>query len=719
MASQESGVTPTVVCAAKAGALVWLLCGAAEAVAVEAASVIATNGHGIGLTWLGYDRPLSGLALAAVGLAIYPLMGALAGAVAALCAMATAPTRRLVLTADARLLWRSVAIIEVAFAFAIHAFHVRGPGVAPAVAITLALAVSGLWIAWRPRATVGVFAFGHWYAAPVALVFGSFAACRWPAHEPLVRSAAGMAVAAACIAVPAVIRGAALSARAIARPARRPRRADLRVASVALLLVVFVLGAVGASPSRGPRAAASEVAGRTRPNVLLITLDTVRADHLSVYGYGRRTTPNLEALAATVYQRAIASSNWTLPSHASIMTGQSPRRHGAHLSSGTAAGGLRISESSTTLAEALVREGYDTRAVVANTAVLLPSLGFGRGFDDYERPVAEGPVAPIPDRYLMQSPLRRLIARASGNAREYTSADEISRLAGDALDVGRRTGKPFFLWLNYMDAHSPYAPPAPFDVRYPGKDASFRWDAFPEMFREVTVRRTRVLTEREIGHLTSQYDGSIAYLDEQLGCLFERMRATGAYDNTLIIITADHGESLGDAGLLAHSYSLNQSQVWVPLLIKYPGQTRRETVDVLASSTDILPTVLDVAGYSPLEGAEGHSLRDADALRTRRVTAESYTSRGPGFSSQDGRPDEMALYGDRLKLVVGAGGGVELYDLGADPAERRNLAGRQPISREWLNAIDQGMEEARRAAVRASPVDADTIGRLRALGYIR
>ncbi len=198
------------------------------------------------------------------------------------------------------------------------------------------------------------------------------------------------------------------------------------------------------------------------------------------------------------------------------------------------------------------------------------------------------------------------------------------------------------------------------------------------------------------------------------------MRATGAYDNTLIIITADHGESLGDAGLLAHNYSLNESQMWVPLLIKYPGQTRRETVDVLASSTDVLPTVLDVAGYAPLEGAEGLSLRDdTDALRTRRVTAESYTPRGPGFSSLDGRPDEMALYGDGLKLVVGAGGGVEFYDLRVDPAERRNLAGRQPISTAWLKTIDQDMQEAVPSAVRPSPLDPDTVGRLRALGYIR
>jgi arylsulfatase A-like enzyme len=719
MASTESGVTPSVVAAAKAGAVVWLACGVAEVVAVEAAAVIATNGRGIGLTWLGHDRPLWDLAIAAVGLAVYPVVGALAGATAALCAMATAPTRRLVLTADPRLLWGSVATIELAIAFAIHAFHVRGPAVAPAVAVALALAVFGLRAAWWPRAGARVLAFGHGFAAPAALVFGSFAACRWPAHEPLMRAAAGLTVAAACAAVPPLLRGIAIGAYAIVPPAGRPLRTRLRVASFALLLVVLVLGAVGASPSRGRYRSAAGLAGRVRPNILLITLDTVRADHLSVYGYGRRTTPNLDALPATVYERAIASSNWTVPSHASIMTGQSPRRHGAHLSAGTVVNGLRLSESSTTLAELLVREGYSTSAIVANTGVLLPSLGFGRGFGDYERPVAEGPLAPIPDRYLLQSPIRKLLARASGPARQYASADEISRLADDSLAKGRRTGKPFFLWLNYMDAHAPYVPPTRFDARYPGKDTSFRWDAFPEMVRDVTFRRTRALTEREIRHLTSQYDGSIAYLDEQLGSLFERMRAADAYDNTLIIITADHGESLGDAGVLAHNYSLNQSQVWVPLIIKYPGQARRETVDVLASSTDILPTVLDVAGCSPLEGAEGLSLRETDALRTRRVTAESYTPRGSGFSSHDGRPDEMALYGDGLKLVVGGGGGVELYDLQSDPAERRNLAGRQPIPMAWLKAIDQAMQEAHPAAVRPSPVDADTVGRLRALGYIR
>jgi arylsulfatase A-like enzyme len=589
------------------------------------------------------------------------------------------------------------------------------PAVAPAVIVALALAAFGLRAAWGPRGTDRAPALGQTLSAPAALVFGSFAACRWPAGEPLVRFAVGLTVAAVCAVGPAAARGAARWARAVVRPTRSFRWMTYQSGLVALGSVVLVLSVVGADPSHDRRVAA----GAARPNVLLITLDTVRADHLSVYGYGLQTTPNLDALSATVYRRATASSNWTLPSHASILTGQSPRRHGAHTSSGSGARGLRISESSTTLAEALVREGYDARAVVANTAILLPSLGFHRGFEDYERPVAEGPIALIEDRYLLQSPIRRVLARASGRIREYASADEINRLAADALDTGRRTGKPFFLWLNYMDAHSPYAPPAPFDARYPGKDASFRWETFPAMVGDVNVRRTRVLADREVRHLTSQYDGAIAYLDEQLGRLFEHLRATGAYDNTLIVITSDHGESLGDAGLLAHNYSLRQAQVWVPLIVKYPGQTRRETDDLLASSIDILPTVLDVAGGSPLEGAEGRTLRDAAALRNRWVTAESYTPRGPAFSSKDGRPDEMALYGDQLKLVVGAGGGVELYDLRADPAERQNLAGRRPIPRGWLDAIDLAMGEARRASLPASPVDADTIERLRSLNYIR
>jgi arylsulfatase A-like enzyme len=356
---------------------------------------------------------------------------------------------------------------------------------------------------------------------------------------------------------------------------------------------------------------------------------------------------------------------------------------------------------------------------VAN-GILLPQLGFSRGFDSYRMVRAPFVPGPWDPRFLLGSVVRNALRRASGEDGFSARAALVNAKARPILDSAVRTHNPFFLWLNYMDAHTPYTPPAEWRTRYPGRMTSFDWNSLAGLVEDVTVRHSRPLSRGEADHLTSQYDGALAYLDDQVHELLETLRSMGLYDNSLIIITADHGEAFGESMIVCHGVSVYQSQVWVPLVVKYPGATTRATVSAPSSDVDILPTVLDVIGAAPAAHAEGRSLRTIDALPVRWITSESYRTRGSGFTSRDSGPDEMALFAGPWKLIVGAGGGMELYDLRSDPREHENLAGQRPIASDWLKQVRAAMDEARTGLRPAAmPLDAETLSRLRALGYIQ
>jgi hypothetical protein len=212
-----------------------------------------------------------------------------------------------------------------------------------------------------------------------------------------------------------------------------------------------------------------------RPNVILIVLDTVRADHLSVYGYQRNTTPHLQSFAqqATLYKNSYSTGDMTLPSHASLFTGLYPSQHGAHYSL-TAPLGTRLSSQHTTLAEILAAHGYDTRAVVANGGYLTSKLNFHQGFAFYDQRVPAVPYsAPV---YLLKGRLlqyARQLSTAPDRRPPTRTAQEVHEAVFPLLEEFRREQRPFFLFINYMDAHYPYLPPPPFDRLFPSKDESF------------------------------------------------------------------------------------------------------------------------------------------------------------------------------------------------------------------------------------------------------
>jgi arylsulfatase A-like enzyme len=382
------------------------------------------------------------------------------------------------------------------------------------------------------------------------------------------------------------------------------------------------------------------------PNVILLSLDTLRADRIGCYG-SDTSTPAIDALAAVSdrYASCTATAPWTLPSHASMLTGLYPFEHGTH--------GFRVDEfkdnvyplhhDHTTLAEELQRAGYDTAAYVANTVYLAPRWGLSQGFDHYE--VKRQPAAAVTDRVL---------ARLDGEL-----------AASDA---------PKFLFVNYMDMHRPYGSGTTEEIlRLPAEE---RPDA---MLEKLCVR---VMNDGEApGELADtvlgMYDAALQTLDREVGRLMDGLKARGLWENSIVILTSDHGEAFGTHRVVEHGKDVYEPLVSVPLLVKYPGQTEGRVLGERLSSLVDLPGLVSTA----LPGEVGEVLRTSfpRVPGTHGVLSEIHFA----------RPRDFKLYGERFqhertswrdgrfKLNVG-GETTELFDLEADPGELVNLAESEP-----------------------------------------
>jgi len=461
--------------------------------------------------------------------------------------------------------------------------------------------------------------------------------------------------------------------------------------------------------------------------ILLITMDTVRADHTSLYGYRRQTTPFLEELArqATRYRRAASSSDLTLSTHASIFTGLYATQHGAH-HDGRSPLALPLSPRFRTLAEILCDHGYATAAVVANSGYLAREFGMAQGFSHYD---SRWPVhlleSPGPGVFLRDG-LVAWLSRWAPSLRSqqlYRRAGEINRNAFALLGrVAERPGR-YFLFLNYMDAHHPYLPPPPFDTRFPGSAGGFDWSRFGAWKDEVMSGR-RDVQEKERQYLIAHYDGGIAYIDSQLRALVAQLRKLGLYENSLLIVTSDHGEAFGERRLLGHGVSVYQDQTRVPLLIKAPGQRHGRVVDRWASSVDLLPTVLAFAGLPLPHGLPGRDLLHASPPPLRPVVSESFPWKPTQpWEVRFDRIQRVIHMGGDLELVVSTQGDRELYDLGTDPDEQTNLAAQDAAAAEKLarelDAWLAGLAPGSGGGKGGKALSAQTLDRLRALGYVR
>ncbi|HXM20939.1 MAG TPA: sulfatase-like hydrolase/transferase [Terriglobales bacterium] len=509
----------------------------------------------------------------------------------------------------------------------------------------------------------------------------------------------------------------------------RPKRVRWSAAAIAGTATVLLLSRA-LVPGSTPTVQANQdnsPARHEKPNVLLITMDTVRADHLSLYGYERDTTPHLRDLAreATVYARAIATSDETLTTHASIFTGLYPSWHGAYDDPPDHPYGRPLVPRFITLAQVLRADGYWTGAEIANFGILGSEMGMGRGFSVYHthRALRLSEVAyESPRPFYLRTGARLLLSSLAVDTDEFTTrclrAADINRRTFALLDQARQVG-PFFLFVNYMDAHGPYVLPAPFNTRFPGRDRHFNTADIWEMTWAVLGGKRHV-SEAERAHLVSQYDGGIAYEDEAIGKLLARLRELGLYENTLIIITGDHGETFGEHGLMQHAVgSVYQDLVHVPLLIKYPSQHDRRQSDALVSHVDLMPTVLDLVGVSLPAGVQGRSLRspgnDSDA-----VYSEAFPPPSASVLNQRLRGFRRAIFAGSWKLITWTQGPSELYDLAADPGEARNLNRTDdPRATALVDRLQKWAAVAPRKFDQAGKQDKSTVEKLKSLGYVQ
>jgi arylsulfatase A-like enzyme len=457
-----------------------------------------------------------------------------------------------------------------------------------------------------------------------------------------------------------------------------------------------------------------------RPNVILIVMDTVRADHLSVYGYKRETTPNLRRLAAvsTVFTRAISTADMTLPSHASMFTGIYASHHGAYPSRKHPAG-APLSGEFPTLAELLAQNGYHTMGIAANTGFFGSSFQLEQGFAHFDCQSPRLMFARVPSFFLRPWLLTGgLVLSVFPDAEKVTlGADEINRKALAVLSE-RPRHLPFFLFLNYMDAHYPYLPPHPFDRMFPGKIEGWSGSRYLALRRAVARSAKPAVGREALDHLNSQYDGGIAYLDAQLGMLLRELRRMGLFKNSLIVITSDHGEGLGERNRFGHGgVSVHHGLIGVPLIIKYPGSTKAAVSNDPVSLIDLLPTVMDALNLPAPKRVEGRSLLQSG--REPAIIAESFLERP--FPSPSIPNAHRAIIAGPFKLIVTASGGKELYHLDKDPAETRNrYNGADPIAQQLAFQLARWTRSAAPYAESIpAPLDRNALDKLRSLGYVQ
>jgi arylsulfatase A-like enzyme len=431
-------------------------------------------------------------------------------------------------------------------------------------------------------------------------------------------------------------------------------------------------------------------AARGAPNILLLILDTVRAADLSLYGFARSTTPELEHFAqgATVFDRAFSTSSWTFPSHASIFTG-----HWAFAVNLSCRDGL--GPEMPTLAEALRGLGYATTAFVANTSYAGWESGFTRGFEHYhDYPIALRTAAEATAfgkkvyprlRRVLTASLRRvpLLWRLRWPPpQRFQSADEITGSFLAWLDRGRPA--PFFAFLNFMDAHPPYT--APDSFRYRFRSPILR-PVSPWAWSDTPPTR---LTPADLRPKQDMYDGSIAYLDSQLGRLFRELDRRGLLDNTLVIVVADHGEEFAEHGVVNHGNTLYHRSLHVPLIVRFPGRVPQgRRVTQRASLRNLAATVLDLVGPSPTAELPGRSLArfwaGPDTMSDTIVASVHQTDEAPScFPGGPGDLTSIAL-GEWRYIRRQGDTTEELYDFDHDLLERWNLveseAGRRLLPR--------------------------------------
>jgi arylsulfatase A-like enzyme len=432
--------------------------------------------------------------------------------------------------------------------------------------------------------------------------------------------------------------------------------------------------------------------GNARPDVILITIDALRADHLGLYGYDRPTSPHLDALAreAVVVRYDISQAPFTKASMASLFTGLVPSSHKAYTisrtfsetMSGHVSGDLPqtdvLDPGLWTMASAFEGAGYQTIGLNTNP-FLLKEFGFAKGFEDYE---------------FLSSDV------------DFASADTVVARALDRLDH-RTPGRPAFLWMHVMEPHSPYTPPAKWRALFPPRT--------PPRLAEPGAVPAWIEQQGSLDAnlYESLYDGEIRSADEALGAFFDGLRARGLWNRAVLVVTADHGEEFLDHGGFEHNRTLYDEMVHVPLIVKAPGLTPAVR-DVQTEEVDLAPTLARAAGATVPAGLAGTDIWPE--LRGK--------SSGEPWAFAE-RPGEIYMLRTReWKFISNLEAHHELYHLTTDPHELNNLAPfdlerTRDMRNQLSGVLARAYEAGRKVRGQLAPISPRVLNRLKALGYVR
>lgn len=446
-------------------------------------------------------------------------------------------------------------------------------------------------------------------------------------------------------------------------------RRSFRWLAGSYLLLVIGLFSLNGLRERAARNALSE-ARAGMPNVLLIILDTVRAANLSTYGYDRETTPNLSRIAQSGvrFVHAFSTAPWTLPAHGSLFTGRYPNELKADWR-------VPLGDRFPTLAEELANAGFFTCGSSANPDYATTEVGLGRGFLRFEdHTLSAGELlrsTPLTLPITRNRMFRRLIGEDIMGRRRAPSVNRSARRCIEDAE-----GRPFFVFLNYYEAHRPYLPPEPYRSRFvpDGEGLDPRAVRVAEPGDDTLVHKTE--------WAVNAYDGALAYLDSELGVLIESLESSGALDNTLVIVASDHGEEFGEHRVFDHGHSLYRQALEVPLIVLLPGRDPANVeVEQPVTLRSIPATILDLLELGSESPIPGRSLAPLWADEGGETAIDTVFSdvrkaiRQPEWYPAS-KGDLQSIVSDDSHYILNRGTGEEeLYDFVDDPDERADLIG--------------------------------------------
>ncbi len=496
------------------------------------------------------------------------------------------------------------------------------------------------------------------------------------------------------------------------------------VVGAGILFFFMRAGAPSSASFYQSEAGVTSTSRAPRPrNIIWIVTDTARRDHVSVYGGERDATPNLKKFSeeTLVFDRAIATAPWTLPSHASMFTGMYPSKHGAHYE-GDALFSTPLLPENLTIAEILSSQGYQTAGIAANNAGLSRALGCNQGFQYY----FDAPP------FVFSLFWGKLLQRFSEDFRvdnlfvnEVCLASEINPIVYNWLEK-RDPTRPFFLFINYMEPHGGIAfVPEPYDSMY-GFDREIQPEVFKDFDADEIIHFNGSVKEKHRAFWNGYVQRKIAFMDYHLGDLFDRLKNMGLYDDAMLIVNSDHGELFGEHNSFGHNTDLYNELIWVPMMLRYPQAEQRGRSDRLVQTVDIMPEILTHIGVEIADDVQGQPFAEIK----HEIVAElfqqkhnAHAKRYPERYYRDLKTIFSTANSDSLKYIWSSDDKSELFDLDRDPSELSNvIAGRRSQTDTLHNKLHRWQLSFTPLQVTDQSSDKDKEElekRLRSLGYIK